>query len=73
MDYVDGALAAEPRSVFDRHLAACPACRDYLNTYQTAVRLGREAFRDAEEEAAEPPRELVEAILASRRSEWRSP
>ncbi len=33
---MDGELPASRRAVLDRHLAACPACRDVLDAWQAA-------------------------------------
>jgi len=68
LEYVDGELPAESRAVFERHLAACPECREYLATYQTTIALGRAACQSADAEFADPPAELISAILASRAS-----
>ena len=57
--YLDGELPDEERSVFDAHLAVCPACVRYLETYRETVRLSRDAALDP----AEAPEELVQAIL----------
>ncbi len=43
MDYSDGTLPAAQQTEFDAHLSQCPGCRDYLLTYQEAVRLGKAA------------------------------
>lgn len=67
-DYVGGALAAEERAEFDRHLALCPACVDYLDGYRETIRLGRAALARGDEAVPdEVPEELVRAILAARR------
>jgi predicted anti-sigma-YlaC factor YlaD len=40
--YLDGALDAETRVRFDKHLAECDGCENYLQQFQTTVRtLGR--------------------------------
>lgn len=63
-DYVSGALEADVRAQFDRHLAVCPNCRAYLATYRSAIEVGRRAFANAYAEAqTEVPAELVSAIL----------
>jgi anti-sigma factor RsiW len=62
--YVDGELAAEERARFDRHLAVCPHCVDYLHGYRESIRLGKAAAADVDE----VPEELVDAILAARKS-----
>lgn len=66
-DYVDGALSADERTRFDAHLAACPACVDYLHGYRESIRLGRAALADANGLAEDAPDELVDAILAARK------
>ncbi|TAH34639.1 MAG: hypothetical protein EYC70_17055 [Planctomycetota bacterium] len=65
-DYRSGALAAAQRVRFEEHLAVCPGCVDYLDSYEMTLRLGREAVRPSAEPAEVPP-ELVRAILAA----WR--
>ena len=69
MDYVSDELSSESRAQFEHHLSLCANCRKYLTSYEETVKLGKRAFDD--EDAAVPadvPEELVEAILASRRS-----
>lgn len=66
-DYEAGELPDPDRLVFDRHLAACPACRAYLDNYRKTIILGREAFPGDEEPAPGLPEELLKAILAARR------
>lgn len=68
MAYLDGDLPDGERSTFETHLADCPPCKAYLDTYQDAVRLGKDACCGRDESA--PPRapeELVQAILSARR------
>lgn len=64
-DFLEGSLDLPTRAAFQAHLAMCRACRRYLRTYEAALAAARAA------EAApieEPPEELVQAILAARRS-----
>jgi anti-sigma factor (TIGR02949 family) len=65
--YLDGELPEPTRGSFERHLAACPACVDYLASYRETIRLGKQACRPDEDLPAEVPSELVEAILSARR------
>jgi anti-sigma factor RsiW len=65
-DYVDGRLAADERTRFDRHLGVCRDCRSYLASYQATVRLAQNAA--AEDVAAGMPKGLIEAIRAARRN-----
>ena len=65
-DYLSGALSPAARVRFDEHLAVCPSCVAYLAQFETAVRLGREAFGDEDAAADETPPELIRAVLDSR-------
>jgi anti-sigma factor RsiW len=65
--YLDGELAADARAAFERHLARCPACVSYLESYRETIRLGREAWDADGPVDEEVPEELVAAILAVRR------
>lgn len=65
-DYVAGVQTEPVRQEFERHLAACPRCIDYLRTYRATMTLCR-ATREADAEFAEPPADLVKAVLAARR------
>ena len=64
-DYWSGELDPMRRNAFERHLALCPSCRHYLDSYRRTVEMEREAF--AEPELQDPPQELMEAILAIRK------
>lgn len=68
MDYLDDVLTPEDRASFDAHLAICPDCVHYVESYRATVRAGRAAFADPESPAPEEvPEALVAAILAARR------
>jgi anti-sigma factor RsiW len=69
LDYLAGGMAGEVQAAFDRHLSRCPSCRAYLAQYRATVAAGKEAFADPDAALpADVPEELVQAILASRRS-----
>jgi anti-sigma factor RsiW len=66
--HIDGDLSPGEKTEFERHLAVCPPCRSYLETYRETIRLGKAAY--ASPEAAPPddvPEDLVKAILAARK------
>ena len=63
VEYFQGALTDIQTEDFQRHLAVCPSCRAYLATYEKTIR-AEKALRD--EDAAEAPEELIQAILAIR-------
>lgn len=62
MDYLERELPPELEREFERHLAACPSCVNYLESYRRSAALGREALEEADE--APIPEELVQAILS---------
>jgi anti-sigma factor RsiW len=67
-EYLFGNLSAEERAEFELHLAECPWCVAYLDSYQKTIELERGAF-SAPEDAAPPadaPEELIKAILSAR-------
>ena len=66
MSYLDDELPADQRAEFDRHMAACPSCVDYLKTYETTVRLAKTSAHD-DAVPDEVPESLVQAILEARK------
>lgn len=69
-NYLAGALSLKELAIFNAHLAACPSCVAYMNSYRASARLGRDAFAATGDGVPEEvPPELVRAILkASRRA-----
>jgi len=67
-DYLLGKLPAEQRAEFDKHLAECPWCVAYLDSYQKTIHLEHAAFSVPEgaPPPADVPEELVQAILRAR-------
>lgn len=66
--YLEDELPEDRRVEFDRHLAVCEACRDYLTQYQETIRLGKAAFEGPiSPVAGDCPEELVRAVLEARR------
>lgn len=67
MAYLDGELPASQTRAFEKHLAVCPNCVAYLETYKKAAALAKDV---CDEDAAipAPPESLVRAILAARKS-----
>lgn len=68
--YLDGELEPGRRRLFEEHLAACPPCRDYLDSYRATVALAGVAFEGCAPDDPPPgevPEELVRAVLAARR------
>ena len=63
-----GELPPEQTHEFDRHLAVCPSCVAYLDSYKKTVELSHESFQPANcEPEEEMPDDLIQAVLAARR------
>jgi anti-sigma factor RsiW len=59
-DYLEGAMRARERRRFERHLAACPHCRNYLEQMRLTIRtVGRIRVESLSPEARD---ELVRAF-----------
>lgn len=66
-DYLDNSLPSEARAGFERHLARCPSCVAYLESYKRTVQMGREALRaDDQPAAGHVPEGLLKAVRAAR-------
>ncbi len=65
--YLNGDLTPAERAEFERHLAVCPACVRYLQSYETTTVLTQATLAADARDASEAPGELIEAILAARR------
>ncbi|MBI5440960.1 MAG: zf-HC2 domain-containing protein [Deltaproteobacteria bacterium] len=67
--YVEEDLTAKERRAFDRHVAMCRACRDYVDSYVRTIELEGVAFADPSGPVPDDvPEELVQGILAARRA-----
>jgi anti-sigma factor RsiW len=66
MAYLSGELPASQRAVFEEHLAECPCCVTYLDTYQQTVRIEKIVCGCGDPAPADAPEELIRAILAAR-------
>lgn len=66
--YLEGELPEDRRLEFERHLAVCPDCVNYVAQYRETMRLCVGAYAETGAPApADMPPELVEAILAASR------
>jgi predicted anti-sigma-YlaC factor YlaD len=66
-EYLEETATPERRLEFDRHLAVCPSCRNYLSTYRDSLLLAKRASELDEVEIPEVPQHLLEAILRLRK------
>jgi anti-sigma factor RsiW len=66
-EYLSGELTAAECAEFEAHLAACPACVAYLDTFRKTILLGKTVCTDTEDRVPdEVPEQLVRVILAAR-------
>lgn len=64
-EYLEGALSARDRARFERHLAACDGCEEYLREMRaTIAALGRVEPEDLAPEARDAIVELFEKFRA---------
>jgi anti-sigma factor RsiW len=66
-DYTDGSLEPVERQAFDEHLAICPDCQEYVESYRWTIGLERAALCDDLEHLPPIPSSVVSAILAARK------
>ena len=67
-EYLFGNLPAEERAEFEKHLAECPWCVAYLDSYKKTILLEKDAY-SADGNGSPPadaPEELIQAILRAR-------
>ncbi|MBX3390866.1 MAG: zf-HC2 domain-containing protein [Phycisphaeraceae bacterium] len=68
-DYLESRLPAEQLREFERHLAVCPSCVNYLDAYRKTIVLGRAALEPSDDSArGSAPEGLLKAIKATRRN-----
>lgn len=65
--YFEGELPPEVVARFEDHLAACPSCVSYAQSYRMLPDVTRRSL-DGDRIGGEVPEELVQAILAARDS-----
>ncbi len=67
MAYLDGDLSPLERAEFERHLAVCPPCVAYLDTYKQTIQIGKSVCgRPDDPLPRDIPEDLIKAILAAR-------
>jgi anti-sigma factor RsiW len=62
-DYLDAGLDPEIVAEFERHLAICPPCISYMNTYMMTRRM---IGREAEPEMPEQMKSIFRTVLKER-------
>lgn len=62
--YLDGSIEPASREAFERHLATCTSCRDFLRTYRDTIVLTRHVcVHDDDPVPPEVPADLVRAVM----------
>lgn len=67
MDYLEATLPPEEARALERHLAGCPPCVAFVNTYQGTVQVARRLTPE------EIPPELTDRLLAFLKRERATP
>jgi anti-sigma factor RsiW len=67
-EYLCNNLPADARSEFESHLAECPWCVAYLDSYQKTIALQKKVFAGPDDAPlpADVPEDLVRAIVRAR-------
>jgi anti-sigma factor RsiW len=67
-EYLFGNLPEGERAEFETHLAECPWCVAYLDSYKKTIHLEKAAFATPHDAPtpADAPEELIQAILRAR-------
>jgi anti-sigma factor RsiW len=66
MDYLEDVLPPDVRAAVETHVAGCPRCVAFIDSYRATPRILREAT------AMEMPADLQQSLLASLRAQRRS-
>ena len=67
IDYNEGVLSAGERRVFEEHMSLCPACDQYLKTYDATIVATQELCDDKAPPPGDAPESLIQAIIDARR------
>jgi anti-sigma factor RsiW len=68
MQYLTGEVDPERRRLFEEHIGECEDCVAYMESYRTAVALGKRAYDDLDAPLpSEVPEQLVRAVIAARK------
>ena len=67
--YIEGELEGDVKEEFEKHLAKCPPCIDYVNSYERTVNVCRELSKSDAHTCSELPDGLVKAIIKAKGEE----
>ena len=63
MEYLEGTLEPDVREAIETHVAGCPRCVAFVESYQATPRIARDAT------AVEMPQDLQDSLIAALRSQ----
>jgi anti-sigma factor RsiW len=66
-EYLFGSLPDHELVEFEKHLAECPWCVAYLDSYRKTIQLEKAAFAGDGPPPGDAPEELIAAILLARK------
>ena len=73
-EYLNGDLSILARLRFEAHLALCPPCREYLDSYRQTIHLAQTWGGAAPSDPCEAvPEDLIQAILQARLADAETP
>jgi len=65
-DYLDNSLPESQRVEFESHLAVCPCCRTFMETYRKTVEMTGGCQECDKKTYPKLPEDLIRAILSAR-------
>ena len=63
-DYLAGELPPAKNAEFERHVAVCDSCVQYIATYQETIRMAHAAMTAPELRIDDVPEDLVRVVLS---------
>lgn len=70
IEYYEGQLSEAQSAKFEEHIALCPPCAKYLESYRQTILLEKAVFRCRQDEGPhEVPDGIVKAILEARKTQ----
>lgn len=69
MEYVEGTLTEDQKTLFNRHMRVCPMCRNFLKTYIATYKAKGDIFPYEDIDVPDViPQDLIDAILEVKQS-----
>ena len=65
--YLEDALSARQKFVFEMHLKLCRDCRESLAAYRASLELARKCGKEPDEALPPVPDDLIDTVLEARR------